>query len=96
MAETEYAIPVVIFGPAGESGRPAFMSWPTAASTDKPRPSQDVAAEDDDEELSSPLFIALVAALVGFLAAFVLAEVGRYRRAGRAAESIPTTGDRTR
>ena len=95
MAETEYAIPVVIFGPAGESGRPAFMSWPTAASPDRPRPSQDVAAEDDDEELSSPLFIALVGALVGFLAAFVLAEVGRYRRAIRSAEA-PTTGDRIR
>lgn len=95
MAEVEFAIPVVVFGPAGESGRPAFMSWPATSPTGKPRPAQDV-ADDDEEELSSPLFIALIGALVGFLAAFVLSEVGRYRRASRAAEPIPTTGDRTR
>ena len=36
MAESEFAIPVVVFGPAGEGGRPAFMAWPAAA-TEKPR-----------------------------------------------------------
>jgi hypothetical protein len=93
VASPELAIPVVVFGPAGESGRPAFMSWPAPG---RPGPSQDLAADDDDEELSSPLFIAFIGVLIGFLTAFVLSEVGRWGRAHRSAESIPTTGDLSR
>jgi hypothetical protein len=75
VAKYVFGVPGVLYGPADECGRVAFVAMRPAP------PAVAETQEDDEVESMSPFGFALAGILIGFFAAFVLSELGRARRA---------------